>query len=169
MSKHSEGKEPTYAFVRARNLDTCLAKKKEMEQLIMHMETILNKKILEKNINGRDMDLSSMITTMEETLKDHAWRMCLVRQELKDQLSLPQEVEDWELVMAVDMSAKADEYASVEEMISDVGVEATVHALEKGWDRMSEQLNVSNITTAGEYRALRDFEGSALKEECNCM
>ena len=144
-------------------------KKKEMEQLVIDMERTLNKKIQERNMNGREMEISSMITTMEETLKDDVWRMCLVREDLKRQLSLPQEVEDWELVMAVDMSAKADEYASVEEMISDIGVEATVHALEKGWDRMSEQLNVSNITTAGEYRALRDFEGSALKDECNCM
>ena len=92
-----------------------------------------------------------------------------VRNQNVEEADSDEEVEDWELVMAVEMCAEADEYASVEEMISEVGVEATVHALEKGWERMSEQPNESNVTTAGEYRALREFEISAYKEECNCM
>ena len=127
------------------------------------------KKIQERNKNGRKMDISTMIATMEETLKDDVWRMCLAREELKGQLSLPEEVEDWEPVMAVEMCAEADEEATIEELISEVGVEATVHALEKGWERKSEQSNKTHVTTAGEYRALREFEISALKEECNCM
>ena len=164
-----QGKEPAYAFIRARNLGTCLAKKKEMDQLVVDMERILNNKIQEMNMKGMEMEISTMMTTMEENLKDELWRMCLVREEIKGQLSLPEEVEDWELVVAVDMSERADEYASVEEMISEVGVEATVHALEKGWQRMSEQPNESNVTTAGEYRVLREFEISALEEDCKCM
>ena len=98
-------------------------------------------------------------------MKDELWKMCQVREEIKGQLSLPKEVEDWELVVAVEMSDTAGNYANVEDMIEELGVEATVHALEKGWQNMSQQPNRSKVMTAAEYRVVRDYAMSALEEE----
>ena len=114
---------------------------------------------------GKTMEISTLMTTIKENLKDELWKMCQVREEIKGQLSLPKEVEDWELVVAVEMSDTAGNYANVEDMIEELGVEATVHALEKGWQNMSQQPNRSKVLSAAESRALRDCAMSALEEE----
>ena len=114
---------------------------------------------------GMKMEISTVMSTIKVKLKDEIWKMCQVREEIKGQLSLPKEVEDWELVVAVEMSDTAGNYANVEDMIEELVVEATVHALEKGWQNMSQQPNRSKVLTAAEYRVLRDCAMSALEEE----
>ena len=74
-------------------------------------------------------------------------------------------MEDWELAVAVEMSDTAGNYADVEDMIEELGAEATVHALGKGWQNMSQQPNRSKVLSAAEYRAVRDCAMSALEEE----
>ena len=111
------------------------------------------------------MQINTVMRSIKEDLKDELWRMCQIREEIKGQLCLPQEVEDTELVVAVDISEIADEYTNLEDMRSRLGVEATVHALENGVQQMSEQPKRSKVITAGAYRVARECAISALEEE----
>ena len=160
-----EEEKPTYFFIRATSIDICEAKIKEMGQVAVDMERILNNKKLQLKRRGMEMQINTVMTTIKEDLKDELWRMCRIREEIKGQLCVPEEVEDWELVVAVDMSEIVGEYTNVEDMRSKLGVEATVHALESGVQRMSEEPKRSKVITAGEYRVLRECAISALEEE----
>ena len=165
MTQETEEKKSMYFFIRATDIDSCQAKISEMGQLAVEMERILNEKKLQLNRRGMEMQINTVMTSIKEDLKDELWRMCQIREEIKGQLCLPQEVEDRELVVAVDMSEIADEYTNLEDMRSRLGVEATVHALENGMQQMSEQPKRSKVITAGAYRVLRECVISALEEE----
>ena len=165
MWMNPEEKESTYFFIRATGIDSCEAKIREMGQLAVDMERILNEKKLQLKRRGMEMQINTVMRSIKEDLKDELWRMCQIREEIKGQLCLPEEVEDWELVVAVDMSEIADEYTNLEDMRSKLGVEATVHALENGVQQMSEQPKRSKVITAGAYRVLRECAISALEEE----
>ena len=151
MWMNPEEKESTYFFIRATGIDSCEAKIREMGQLAVDMERILNNKKLQLKRRGMEMQINTVMRSIKEDLKDELWRMCQIREEIKGQLCLPEEVEDWELVVAVDMSEIAGEYTNLEDMRSKLGVEATVHALESGVQRMSEEPKRSKVITAGEY------------------
>ena len=159
-----EEKESTYFFIRATGIDSCEAKIREMGQLAVDMERILNEKKLQLKRRGMEMQINTVMRSIKQDLKDELWRMCQIREEIKGQLCLPEEVEDWELVVAVDMSEIADEYTNLEDMRSKLGVEATVHALENGVQQMSEQPKRSKVITAGAYRVLRECTFSTLEE-----
>ena len=165
MWMNPEEKKSMYFFIRATDIDSCQAKISEMGQLAVEMERILNEKKLQLNRRGMEMQINTVMTSIKEDLKDELWRMCQIREEIKGQLCLPEEVEDWELVVAVDMSEIAGEYTNLEDMRSKLGVEATVHALENGVQQMSEQPKRSKVITAGAYRVLRECANSALEEE----
>ena len=164
MLMNPEEKESTYLFIRATGIDSCEAKIREMGQVAVDMERILNEKMLQLKRNGREMQINTVMRSIKEDLKDELWRMCQIREEIKGQLCLPEEVEDWELVVAVDMSEIAGEYTNLEDMRSKLGVEATVHALENGVQQMSEQPKRSKVITAGAYRVLRECTFSTLEE-----
>ena len=164
MAQETEEKKSMYFFIRATDIDSCQAKISEMGQLAVEMERILNEKKLQLKRRGMEMQINTVMTSIKEDLKDELWRMCQIREEIKGQLCLPEEVEDRELVVAVDMSEIADEYTNLEDMRSKLGVEATVHALENGMQQMSEQPKRSKVITAGAYRVLRECTFSTLEE-----
>ena len=56
-----------------------------MDQLALDMEKILNNKKQEMQKMGMKMEISTVMTTIKEKLKDEIWKMCQVREEIKGQ------------------------------------------------------------------------------------
>ena len=69
-----ERREPGYVFIRERSIDTCQSKIREMDQLALDMEKILNKKTQELQKMGKKMEISTLMTTIKEKLKDELWK-----------------------------------------------------------------------------------------------
>ena len=66
MWMNLERREPGYVFIRERSIDTCQSKIREMDQLALDMEKILNNKKQEMQMMGMKMEISTVMTTIKE-------------------------------------------------------------------------------------------------------
>ena len=109
----SEQRQRVYFFMRAKTMDVCRCKMREMDQLALEVQRALNEKKREITKKGKDMDISAVTEMIQKNLQDEILRMGQLREELEDVLKFKDDAADSEEVIAIDMTEVAGKYKNI--------------------------------------------------------